>query len=61
MFEYITSVSVLICFMLGGVDFSAKSYELPGQGPRSGAGGPDSFVDENAPAARFYRVKAALP
>lgn len=35
--------------------------DVPGQGPRPGAGGGDSMTDTNAVPARFYRVKVDLP
>ena len=34
---------------------------VPGQGPRPGAGGPDMLVDTNALPARFHRVNVELP
>lgn len=35
--------------------------DVPGQGPRPGAGGPDQMTDPAAAPARFYRVKVEVP
>jgi len=35
--------------------------DVPGQGPRPGAGGPDQMSDAAAAPARFYRVRVELP
>ena len=35
--------------------------DVPGQGPRPGAGGADEMSAASASPARFYRVKVAVP
>ena len=43
-------------------DLAGGSWSnVPGQGPRPGAGGPDMLVDTNALPARFHRINVELP
>ena len=35
--------------------------DVPGQGPRPGAGGEDAMADDGEAPARFYRVKVDMP